>query len=183
MSSRFFARGGDSDSESSSDSDESLYDIDEPERSAEDSSEEESDEEEGSDDDSSSDDEGLTGVNRFLKSGAGGAADSDESDEERDTVVRSAKDKRLGELEVMIKKVEDGLKIQDFQTVQKQYDELVRHVPTVIKQFAGKTPKIFVKLLVDLENSVTEAYEKQKVTPKVCFYDIYHGSMLINHRK
>lgn len=107
-------------------------------------------------------------MNRFLKSGAGGV-DSDESDEEEGVIVKSAKDKRLDELEVLIKKTEDGLKIQDFQTAQKNYDEVVRLVPNVTKQMNNKTPKIFIKLLAETDTNVAEAYEKSKVTPKVCF--------------
>jgi translation initiation factor 3 subunit C len=164
MSSRFFARGGDSDSESS-DSEESLYDVDASEEESAEESEAES-EEDDSDDDSSSDEEGATGINRFLKTGQGGA-DSDESDEEEGVIVKSAKDKRLDELEGLIKKCEDGLKIQDFQTAQKHYDELIRLVPNVTKQMNGKTPKMFIKMLADLDTNVAEAYEKSKVTPKV----------------
>ena len=167
MSSRFFARGGDSDSESS-ESEESLYDVDESEQESEDESEEDS-EEEDSEDESSSDEDGATGVNRFLKAGAGGAGDSDsDSDEEGEKVVKSAKDKRLEELEGLIKKTDDGLKIQDFQTAQKNYDEVLRLVPNVTRQMGNKTPKIFIKMLAETDTDVAEAYEKSKVTPKVC---------------
>jgi translation initiation factor 3 subunit C len=164
MSSRFFARGGDSDSESS-DSEESLYDVDESEEGSEEDTEEETGEEDT--DEGSSDEEGATGVNRFLKTKSGGAADSDESDEEEGVIVKSAKDKRLDELEALIKKAENGLNIQDFQTAQKHYDELVRLVPNVTKQMSGKTPKMFIKMLAELDTNVAEAYEKSKVTPKV----------------
>jgi translation initiation factor 3 subunit C len=176
MSSRFFARGGDSD-DSSSESEEELYDIDgeEEEKSEEESSEEEDSDDDDSDSDSSSDEEGATGVNRFLKKtgdsgGAGflkGGDDSDESDEERTAVVRSAKDKRTEELEGLIRLTENAMKISDFIQVQNEFDKLLRVLPTVTKQLDGKTPKIFIKTLSDLEASVTEAYDKQKVTPKV----------------
>lgn len=166
MSSRFFARGGDSDSESS-DSEESLYDVEGSEDGSGSGSEEESEAGDDSSDDSS-DEEGATGVNRFLKSGAGGV-DSDESDEEENVVVKSAKDKRLDELEGVIKKTDDGLRIQDFQTAQKNYDEVMRLVPNVTRQIGNKTPKIFIKMLAEIDTTVAEAYEKSKVTPKVCW--------------
>ncbi|KAF2432749.1 eukaryotic translation initiation factor 3 subunit C [Tothia fuscella] len=173
MSSRFFARGGDSD-DSSSDSDEELYDIEgvEEEKSEKDSSEEDSDlDDDDSDSDSSSDEEGATGVNRFLKKSAGESNflkgdDSDESDEERTAIVRSAKDKRTEELEALIRLTENAMKIGDFIQVQNEFDKLLRVLPTVTKQMDGKTPKMFIKVLSDLEANVTEAYEKQKVTPK-----------------
>jgi translation initiation factor 3 subunit C len=176
MSSRFFAGGGDSD-DSSSDSEESLYSVegDDEEKAEEESSEEDSDEDSDEDDsdDSSSDDEGGTGANRFLKKADGPSAflaggDSDESDEEKATVVRSAKDKRTEELEGLIRLTENAMKIGDFTQVQIEFDKMVRLVPTVSKTMDGKTPKIFIKELADLETSVVEAYEKQKVTPKVC---------------
>ena len=104
-----------------------------------------------------------------MKAGAGGAGDSDsDSDEEGDKVVKSAKDKRLEELEGLIKKTDDGLKIQDFQTAQKNYDEVLRLVPNVTRQMGNKTPKIFIKMLAETDTDVAEAYEKSKVTPKVC---------------
>lgn len=112
--SRFF-HGSDSSSESSEDEEE-LYS--EEEESEEDSSEESEEEEDESDDDSSSDDDGARGVNRFLKKDGFGAADSsDESDEEKVTVVKSAKDKRYEELEATIRLIENAEKINDWAVV------------------------------------------------------------------
>ncbi len=111
MSSRFF-HGGDSDSESSSSEEEELYGVEgKVEESEEDSSEEESD----SDEESSSDDEGgRIGASRFMKD----AASSDESeDEEKVTVVKSAKDKRLEELESTVRLIENAEKINDWAVI------------------------------------------------------------------
>ena len=114
--SRFF-HGGDSDSESSSSDEEELY----SDREQAEASEEESDEEpsESEDDSSSSDEEGKgTGANRFLKPSGGAAEDSEESeDEDRVTVVKSAKDKRLEELEGTVKAIENGEKINDWGSI------------------------------------------------------------------
>ena len=111
--SRFF-HGGDSDSESSSSDEEELY----SDRERADASEEESDEDhtESEEESSSSDDEGKeTGANRFLKPSGGGAEDSEESeDEDRVTVVKSAKDKRLEELEGTIRLIDNAEKINDW---------------------------------------------------------------------
>jgi hypothetical protein len=115
MSSRFF-HGGDSDSESSSSDEEELY-SDHEERSDEESEEEDEDEDD-SDSDSSSDDDGAgKGAARFLKpSGGGDASDSDESDEE-ERVVKSAKDKRLDELQQTITAIRNAEKINDWATI------------------------------------------------------------------
>jgi translation initiation factor 3 subunit C len=113
MASRFF-HGGDSDSESSSSDEEELYsDKEEKEESEEESEEQDSDEE------SSSDESGKgTGANRFLKPSGGGADDSDESeDEDRVTVVKSAKDKRLEEVEATIKLIDNAERINDWAVI------------------------------------------------------------------
>jgi translation initiation factor 3 subunit C len=111
--SRFFK--GDSSSESSSSDEEELYSEEEEEEEKEESSDE--DEEEEDDDDSSSDDEDgkKTGANAFLKNAD---SESDESsDEEGTKVVKSAKDKRIEELEGTIKAIENGQKINDWGSI------------------------------------------------------------------
>jgi translation initiation factor 3 subunit C len=114
--SRFF-HGGDSDSESSSSDEEELY----SDREQEEASEEESDDQqtESEDESSSGDEEGKgTGANRFLKPSGGGAEDSEESeDEDRVTVVKSAKDKRLEELEGTIRLIDNAVKINDWPVI------------------------------------------------------------------
>lgn len=116
MSSRFF-HGGDSDSESSSSEEEELYTrSDESEESSEEESEEEESEES---EEESSEDEGRGGASRFLKPSAGlGGDETDESeDEDRERVVKSAKDKRLEELEGTIKLIENATKINDWAVI------------------------------------------------------------------
>lgn len=110
--SRFFT-AGDSSSESSSEDEEELYSGDE--RVAEKDPAESSSEEEGSDDEedvsSGSDDDTKTGPSKFLRD----AASSDESeDEDKVTVVKSAKDKRLEELEVIVNTIDNKLKVGDW---------------------------------------------------------------------
>ena len=109
--SRFFHGG--SDSESSSSDEEELYEHEEHE---EESDEEESSEEESSsEEEPDSDDEGeLKGARQFLKD----VSDSDESeDEEKDVVLKSAKDKRLGELEGTVKTIENAGRINDWTVI------------------------------------------------------------------
>lgn len=118
--SRFF-HGGGSDSESSSSEEEELY------SDREESSEEEEGGEGGSDDEESSSEEESSGEEEESSSGEeeGGASqflkdvpESDESeDEERVTVVKSAKDKRLEELEGTVKLIENAEKINDWAVI------------------------------------------------------------------
>lgn len=116
--SRFFT-AGDSSSESSSSDEEELYSGDEnaageeAESSDEDSSDSGS-EEVAKDDDSSDSDDGKTGKSRFLRD-----ADSsdDSSDEDKVTVVKSAKDKRHEELDGIVKLIDNASKIGDWSTI------------------------------------------------------------------
>lgn len=157
--SRFF-HAGDSDSSSS---DEEEYDINpEEEQSEEETSDESSEEDSDDDSDSDSSDDGKTGANRFLRE----ASDSDDSDdEEKVTVVKSAKDKRFDELEATIKLMDNAGRISDWSVINEQYDKMNRQVPVLMRQLDGKPPKPFVKAIAELETSVAEAFEKQKVTP------------------
>lgn len=112
--SRFFT-AGDSSSESSSSDEEELYSEEE---NAQKSEEESDDQNEGSDDeDSSSEDfDGVekSGVSRYLL----GHSESDESeDEDKVTVVKSAKDKRLEELETVARLIENAQKINDWSSI------------------------------------------------------------------
>ena len=163
--SRFF-HGSDSSSESSSDEEELYGDEEQPQAAAaKDSSEEEdSDEEEDDDDDSSSSDEGgKTGASRFLREAS---EEESESDEEKVTVVKSAKDKRFDELEGTIRLIENAEKIGDWNSVNENYDKMNRQVPVLMRDLEGKPPKMYVKTIAELETTVMEAFEKQKVTPK-----------------
>ena len=114
--SRFFT-AGDSSSESSSEDEEELYSDGEQggENSAEESSSEDEDAEEDDDESSSSSDEGgKRGVSKFLRD----VASSDESeDEDKVTVVKSAKDKRLEELEAVVKTIDNAVKINDWGSI------------------------------------------------------------------
>nr|KMM69321.1 eukaryotic translation initiation factor 3 subunit C [Coccidioides posadasii RMSCC 3488] len=153
MSSRFFHGG--SDSESSSSDEEELYsDRDEEEVSDE---EEETTSEEESSEEESDDEAGLTGAKQYLR----GAADLDESDEEEDrvTIVKSAKDKRLEELEGTMKLIENAEKINDWAVISTEFDKLNRQVAKIIQ--AGPTPKIYIKAIADLEDFVNETVVKQ----------------------
>ena len=113
--SRFFH--GDSSSESSSSDEEELYSEEEEEEKI--ASEEDSEEEEDEDEDESSseDEDGAkkSGANRFIRDADSESEDS--SDEDRVKIVKSAKDKRLEELEATVKAIENGQKINDWGSI------------------------------------------------------------------
>jgi translation initiation factor 3 subunit C len=115
--SRFFH--GDSSSESSSSDEEDLYPEEEEEENVA-SDEEDSDEEgSGESEEASSDDEEggkQRGLNRFIKGGADSESE-ESSDEDQVKVIKSAKDKRLEELESTVKAIENGQKINDWGSI------------------------------------------------------------------
>ncbi|KAL9618139.1 MAG: hypothetical protein Q9160_007146 [Pyrenula sp. 1 TL-2023] len=172
--SRFF-HGGDSDSETSSSSEEELYSDQENEELSEEEPSDDSDEESSS---SSDDDVGRTGASRFMRD----IASSDESeDEDKVTVVKSAKDKRLEELEGTVKLIENAEKIYDwavistgekfahearvrFAKISAEFDKLNRQVMKIVQ--SGITPKIYVKAIADLEDLINETVIKQRSTTK-----------------
>lgn len=120
--SKFFAG---SSSESSSSDEEELYSEEEEQQKSE---EEESEEEEDSDEeeDSSSDsDDGKPGASKFLKD----QVSSDESEDEGQvTIVMSAKDKRLEELEAVERLIDNAVKINDWSTISIGWSEILKHL-------------------------------------------------------
>ncbi|KAL9073740.1 MAG: hypothetical protein Q9161_002778 [Pseudevernia consocians] len=155
--SRFFTQG-DTSSESSSSDEEELYSEEEGVQKSE---EESSEEEEASDDEASSDEGGKSGVSKFLRD----VASSDESeDEDKVTVVKSAKDKRLEELEGVVKVIDNASKIGDWSTIATEFDKLNRQVTKITA--SEKAPKVYVKTISDLEDLMNEAIAKQKVSTK-----------------
>lgn len=117
MSSKFFRTGDDTSSESSSEEEEELYS--ESEEEEEEASESGSDKEGEDEGDSDEEDEKAggkkTGAMAFFR---GAGSDEDESsDDEQVHVVKSAKDKRLEELEATSKAIENGKKINDWGSI------------------------------------------------------------------
>ncbi|KAK3906508.1 eukaryotic translation initiation factor 3 subunit 8 N-terminus-domain-containing protein [Staphylotrichum tortipilum] len=160
--SRFFRGGDDSSSESSSDEEE-LYTSEEEEE--EEQEQEESSEEEDEEEEESSDDEAgpeKKGLSRFLVDQA--SSESEESDVEGATKVKSAKDKRFDELEATITTIQNGQKINDWGSISNEFDKLNRQV--VKLQDGGKAPKSYIKCIAELEDFMNETQAKQKVTPK-----------------
>ncbi|RQM06431.1 hypothetical protein DH86_00002274 [Scytalidium sp. 3C] len=91
--------------------------------------------------------------------------DSDESsDEDRAKVVKSAKDKRLEELEATVKAIENGQKINDWGSISTEFDKLNRQVAKLVQ--AGNTPKLYIKAIAELEDFLNETIAKQKVSTR-----------------
>ncbi|KAK7431819.1 Translation initiation factor 3 subunit c [Neonectria magnoliae] len=157
--SRFFRGGDDSSSESSSDEEE-LYSEEEEEKEEQENSQDSDDDSQDEDSDSDSSESGkAAGASQFLK----GAESDEESDEEVRGKVKSAKDKRIDELEATIKQIENGQKNGDWTLISAEYDKLNRQVA---KLPGGKSPKPYIRILAELEDFMNEALAKQKVTPK-----------------
>ncbi|KAI1206624.1 eukaryotic translation initiation factor 3 subunit 8 N-terminus-domain-containing protein [Annulohypoxylon truncatum] len=162
--SRFFRSGDDSSSESSSEEEELYSEEEEEEEEQEAESEEDEDEDEDeSEEESSSDEEGgkRSGAARFLR---GDDSESEESDDEAPKTLKSAKDKQLAELESIIDTIEKRQKISDWGAVSAEFDKLNRQAAKISER--GRTPKLYIKALVELEDAMNEAISKQKVTPK-----------------
>ena len=114
--SRFF-QGSDSDTDSSSSSEEEIYSEEEDEERSDAGSQLDEDEEESEEEESEGDGgegRGATARRDYFLRGAA----SDESDEEESKrVVKSAKDKRLQEIEATTKSIENGGKINDWAVI------------------------------------------------------------------
>ncbi|KAG0648224.1 Eukaryotic translation initiation factor 3 subunit C [Hyphodiscus hymeniophilus] len=161
--SRFFH--GDSSSESSSSDEEELYSEEEEEEKAASDAQDSDEEEDDDEDDSSSEDEDgakKSGANRFMRDADSESEDS--SDEDRAKIVKSAKDKRLEELEATVKAIENGEKINDWGSISAEFDKLNRQVVKLVQ--AGNTPKPYIKAIAELEDFMNETIAKQKVTAR-----------------
>ena len=111
--SRFF-QGSDSDTDSSSSSEEEIYSGQEDEVHSDGLSDMDDDSDDDEDEASDGEDRGPAAKRDYFLRGAA----SDESDEdEGKRVVKSAKDKRLQEIEATAKAIENGGKINDWTVV------------------------------------------------------------------
>jgi translation initiation factor 3 subunit C len=198
--SRFFRQAADSDSESS-DSEESLLSSDEdaspakpaapakPAMSrflrtanASDSSSSSSSE---SEDEDESDDEGAAHKGAKPKSRFLRDSDEEESDEEVKRVVKSARDKRLEEMEATGKAMDNALKINDWIAISSgkslfhvfrlppvthihgllEYDKLTRMVQRQ-QNVAEPVPPFYIRTLISLEVALNAALAKEKEAKK-----------------
>ncbi|KAK9368969.1 eukaryotic translation initiation factor 3 subunit 8 N-terminus-domain-containing protein [Lipomyces kononenkoae] len=168
--SRFFA-GGSSDSESES-SEEELYSESEEEKSEEELSEDEDEEESTEEDESEAESSDEDDARGFLKPGAKAGAsrflrgeESDESDEEDSKrIVKSAKDKRLEEIDAIIRTIDNAKKINDWVHISNEFDKLNKLITKASQQ--GDTPKLYIKAITELEDFMNDTIKTEKDSKK-----------------
>ncbi|GAA96996.1 uncharacterized protein L969DRAFT_90404 [Mixia osmundae IAM 14324] len=139
-----FLAGGDDDSDSDDDDDEDDMDA---------SGSDESDEDGNKKSKSSM-------RSRFL-AGADSDSDSDSDDSTSGKrVVKSAASKRADEIEAIAKKMDNGVKIDDWNTINAEFDKLLRLVMRVPGTIPGSIQPLaptFLKTLVSLDEAVPKA--------------------------
>ncbi|GJE95438.1 eukaryotic translation initiation factor 3 subunit 8 [Phanerochaete sordida] len=178
--SRFFRQAGDSDSESESSSEEELMSSEDETpkpaapagkpamsrflRGAGDSDSSDDSESESEDESEMSEDEDDKGKkkSRFLRT----EDDEESSDEEEGKrVVKSAKDKRLEEMEAAGKMMDNALKINDWVAISNEFDKLYRMVQRQ-QNVSEPIPPFFIRTLASLESSLNAAVSKEKEAKK-----------------
>ncbi|EIM83136.1 eukaryotic translation initiation factor 3 subunit 8 [Stereum hirsutum FP-91666 SS1] len=124
-----------------------------------------SDEDEDSEDESEmSDEEGQKETkkkSRFLRSDSEG----EESDEDVKRVVKSARDKRLDEMEATGKVMDNALKINDWVAISNEFDKLTRMVQRQ-QNMSEPIPPFYIRTLSSLETSLNSALAKEKEAKK-----------------
>ncbi|KAI0645893.1 eukaryotic translation initiation factor 3 subunit 8 [Trametes meyenii] len=122
-----------------------------------------------SDDDSSEEESEMSDDEEPEKPKAGrftrGAVSDDDSDEDVKRVVKSARDKRLDEMEATGKVMDNALKINDWVAISNEFDKLVRLVQRQ-QNVSEPVPPFFIRTLTNLENSLTAAVAKDKESKK-----------------
>lgn len=176
--SRFFRQAGDSDSETESSSEEELMSSEDEApkpatskpamsrflRGADDSdSSDESESDSESESEMSGDEDDKTKKkSRFLRT----EDDEDSSDEdEGKRIVKSARDKRLDEMEASGKMMDNALKINDWVAISNEFDKLYRMVQRQ-QNVSEPVPPFFIRTLVNLESSLNAAVSKEKEAKK-----------------
>ncbi|KAN0064478.1 Translation initiation factor 3 subunit c [Thecaphora frezii] len=144
-----FLKGADSDSDSDDDSDsdeESLKDSDE----------------ESDDDDKPAADGARKPMSRFMK---GAASDDSDSETEVKKVIKSAKDKRVDEMEAVVKSIDNAQRIDDWVTISKEFDSLNRLVERQ-RNINEPVPPFYIKTISQLETYLNESIAKEKDAKK-----------------
>ncbi|KZT11064.1 eukaryotic translation initiation factor 3 subunit 8 [Laetiporus sulphureus 93-53] len=126
------------------------------------SSESESEESESEEESEASEEEGEGAKkrSRFLVAGS-----EEESDEEVKRVVKSARDKRLDEMEACGKTMDNALKINDWVAISNEFDKLVRMAQRQ-QNVSELVPPFYIRTLIGLEDSLTSAVAKEKEAKK-----------------
>jgi translation initiation factor 3 subunit C len=125
-----------------------------------------SDESDSGSDDSDSSDESIVdkkGQTKWVEY----SDDSDSEDEAR--VVKSAKERSIDAFTAHIKNLRTNMKNRDFKKIQSEFDDLSKAMIKAKKVLAAGVPRQLVRILVDLEDFVTECLADKaafkKLTP------------------
>lgn len=98
---------------------------------------------------------GAQKISKYLATGS----DDEDSDEDEKRVVKSAKDKRLEEMEATGTVMKNALKINDWTAISTEFDKLLRMIQK--QQNVGEPiPPFFIRTITELETSVTDAQSK-----------------------
>ncbi|KAG5177289.1 eukaryotic translation initiation factor 3 subunit C [Tribonema minus] len=96
------------------------------------------------------------------------ALESDSESEDEVRVVKSAKDRSWEAIKTSCSKIRNHLKINDWNGTQTVFDELCRQMDKAKVNIAKEgTPKFFIKLLVDLEDKLTETLKDKAGVKKM----------------
>ncbi|KAH9985969.1 eukaryotic translation initiation factor 3 subunit 8 [Russula compacta] len=118
-----------------------------------------------SEDEDESDDEGVARKEAKPKSRFLRDSDEEESDEEVKRVVKSARDKRLEEMEATGRAMDNALKINDWIAISSEYDKLTRMVQRQ-QNVAEPVPPFYIRTLISLEAALNTALAKEKEAKK-----------------
>ncbi|PKI83514.1 Translation initiation factor 3 subunit c [Malassezia vespertilionis] len=177
MSSRFFRAI--SDSESSSEEEEELLSDDEQQptkakgiQMSDDSDESDSDDGDDSDSDSDSEEESEMSddgepkarkpMSRFMRD----AASDSESEEDAPKIIKSAKDKRLDEFDTIIRTIENAQRIDDWLTISKEFDALLR-LCTRQKKLNEPIPPVFIRSVAALDTFLNQTVANKDMVKKM----------------
>jgi len=95
-----------------------------------------------------------------------GTDSSDSDDEVR--VVKSARDKRLGELSACCDEIRNKMKINDWTSIQSLFDELNKRLEKMQKtDLLSVVPRAYIKLLVELEDFLNDTLANKDVKKKM----------------
>ncbi|MEW5305255.1 MAG: hypothetical protein WDW36_007810 [Sanguina aurantia] len=153
QASRFWAAGSDSEEEK-----EEEQSDDESKSGSGSGSDSDSDSDSSSE--SGSDEE--KGPSRFLA----GSSDSDDGDDKR--VIKSARDKRVSALASTCDEIHNKMKINDWPSIQSLFDELNKRLDKTQKvENSLGVPRVYIKLLVELEDFLNETLANKDVKKKM----------------